>query len=349
MKSKLFAFFTLSILLLNSAASGVGDVESRRVADTSGLVALLPASDAVVVVDVNRFLNSALPQMLSGNQPMLADVTRAIDDARARTGIDFRQFEYVAAGVTATKVAPKKYDFDTVIVARGQVNTGALIAAAKLAVKGKYREERIGERTVSIFEPVQVAQQNLPQGQAKKAGLISKVFGGKREIAATSLDGSTIIVGSVDKVRLALSGTSRVSPDISGLLSKSTAPVMSFAGKVPGGMSAFLPLDNDELGRQVDSIQYIYGTMDVNGTGTAINATARTAQAADATGLKDTLEGLQMLGKAFLGGASGADKQVYARLVENVRFTARGNEVTMDLAIAQADVNFLVGLLAKKK
>ena len=347
MKSKLFAFFTLSILLFNSAVFAATDVKSRKTIDTAGIVALLPASDAVVIVDTNRFLNSALPQMLSGNPPMLSEVTQAIDDAKARTGIDFRQFDYVAAGITATNVAPKKYDFDTVLVARGKVNTGALIAAAKLAANGKYREEKIGERTVSIFEPTEVVQQNLPPGQAKKAGLISKLFGGKREIAATALDGNTLAFGSVDKVRSAISGKSRVSPDISGLLSKTTAPVASFAAKVPGGMSAFLPLENDELGKQVDSIHYLYGSMDVNGTGTMLNATARTTQVAQATGLKDTLEGLQMLGKAFLGGASGADKQVYSRLVENVKFTARGNEVTMDLAIAQADVNFLIGLLAK--
>lgn len=348
MKSKLFAFFALSILLLNSAVVAVSDVKSRNAVDAAGIVALLPASDAVVVVDTNRFLNSALPQILSGNQAMFAEVTKAIDDAKARTGIDFRQFDYVAAGITATNVAPKKYEFDTVLVARGKVNTGALIAAAKLAANGKYREEKIGERTVSVFEPTEVIQQNLPQGQAKKVGLISKIFGGKREIAATALDGNTLVFGSVEKVRLALSGKSRVSPDILGLLSKTTAPVASFAAKVPGGMRAYLPLDNDELGKQVDSIQYLYGSMDVNGSGTVLNATARTAQAAHATGLKDTLEGLQMLGKAFLGGASGADKQVYARLVDNVKFTARANEVTMDLSIAQADINFLIGLLAKK-
>ncbi len=87
--------------------------------------------------------------------------------------------------------------------------------------------------------------------------------------------------------------------------------------------------------------------MDVNGAATTINATARTAQAADATGLKDTLEGLQMIGKALLGSAKGADKQLYGRLLETVKFTAKGNEVTMDLAIAQSDMNQLVGLLAK--
>jgi hypothetical protein len=54
-----------------------------------------------------------------------------------------------------------------------------------------------------------------------------------------------------------------------------------------------------------------------------------------------------MLGKAFLGNAKGADKQVYARLIENVKFTALGNEVSMNLAIAQTDIDFLVGLLAK--
>ena len=347
MKSKLLAFFTLSILLLNSAVFAAADVKSRGKVDTAAIVALLPASDAVTVIDMKRFLGSAIPQMLSGNQQLLGEVNKALDDAKARTGIDFRQFEYIAAGVSATKVDVKKYDFDTVIVARGQINSGALLAAAKLAANGKYSEEKIGERTVVVFEPTEVIQQNLPQGQAKKAGLLSKVFGGKREIAATSLDGTTLIFGSVERVKLALSGTSRVSPDVANLLPKTTAPVMSFAGKVPGGLSVFLPLENDELGKQVDSIQYLYGSMDVSGMATMINATARTAQAADATGLKDTLEGLQMIGKALLGSAKGSDKQLYGRLLETVKFTARGNEVTMDLSIAQSDMNQLVGLLNK--
>ena len=347
MKSKLLAFFTLSILLLNSAVLAIGDVKSKGKVDASGLVSLLPASDAVAVIDMKRFLNSAIPQILSGNQQLLGEVNKALDDAKARTGIDFRQFEYIAAGVSATKVDAKKYDFDTVIVARGQINSGALLAAAKLAANGKYREEKIGERSVFVFEPTEVIQQNLPQNQAQKAGLLSKVFGGKREIAATSLDGTTLIFGSVARVKLALSGTSRVSPEVSNLLPKTTAPVMAFAGKVPGGMSVFLPLENDELGKQVDSIQYLYGMMDVTPTATTVNATARTAQAADAAGLKDTLEGLQMIGKALLGNARGVDKQLYGRLLETVKFTSRGNEVTMDLSIAQADMNQLVGLLAK--
>jgi hypothetical protein len=347
MKNKLFVLITLSVLAFNTAAQSVAD-KTRRVAGSTGIVSLLPASDGVVVMDVKRFLNSALPQMLSGNQAMLAEVTKAIDDAKARTGIDVRQFDALAAGVTATKVKEKEYDIDSVLIARGQVNTGTILAAAKLAANGRYREEKFGSKTIYIFEAREIASQNAAQAGTKTAGLIKKLLGSfRKEMAASAIDANTLVFGSVEKVRDAVSGTSRVDKEISGLLVKTTSPVATFAVRVPEGMSAFLPLDNDELGKNIDSIKYLYGSMDVAGTSTTLNATARTLQAEQAVSLKDTLDGLQMLGKVFLGGAKGADKQVYARLIENVRFSAKGNEVTMDLAIAQTDIDFLVGLLGK--
>jgi hypothetical protein len=347
MKSKLLVLFTLSVLIFNTAASAVEDTP-RKVVNTAGLVALLPASDGVVVFDIKRFLNSALPQMLSGNQAMLAEVTKAIEDAKAKTGIDVRQFDVLAAGITAKKIKEKEYDLDSVLIARGQVNTGAVLAAAKLAANGKYREEKIGAKTIYIFEAREIAAQNVPQTGTKTSRMINKVLGGfKKELAATAIDANTLAFGTVERIKDTVSGTSKVDKEISGLLNKTTASVATFAARVPEGMSAFLPLDNDELGKNIDSIKYLYGSMDVAGTSTALNATARTLQAEQAVSLKDTLDGLQMLGKVFLGGAKGADKQVYARLIENVRFSAKGNEVTMDLAIAQTDIDFLVGLLGK--
>ena len=169
-----------------------------------------------------------------------------------------------------------------------------------------------------------------------------------KEMGAYAVDANTLAFGSVAKVRATAEGTTKVDKEITDLLSKAVAPVATFAARVPAGMSAFLPLDNDELGKNIDSIKLIYGSMSVNGTSTILNATARTLQADQAVSLKDTLDGLQMLGKMFLGSAKGADKQVYARLIENVKFSNKGNEVSMDLAIAQTDVDFLVGLLAKK-
>lgn len=348
MKSKLFAIFTLSVLTFNLAGSAVADTK-RKAVDSTAIVAMLPASDGVAVIDVKRFLTSALPQMLSGNQKMLAEVTTALDEAKAKTGIDVRQFKTVAAGITARRVKEKEYDFDTVMIARGQLNAGALVAAAKLAANGKYREEKAGERIIYIFAAKEIAAQKVPGATSSKtAAAIHKALGGlSRELAVTVIDPQTLAFGSLERVKETVSGTSKVGTDISELLNKTTSSVATFAARVPEGMSAFLPLDNDELGKNIDSIKYLYGSMDVVGATTSLNATARTLQADQAVSLKDTLEGLQMLGKMFLGNAKGADKQVYARLVDNVKFTAKGNEVSMDLAIAQTDIDFLVGLLAK--
>lgn len=349
MKSKLFAIFTLSVLVLNLTGSAMADPKAKKLSNGPALVAMLPASDGVVVFDIKTFLGSALPQMLSGNQAMLAEVTKAIDEAKTKTGIDVRQFETLAAGVSATKIRDKEYDLETVLIARGQVSSGALLAAAKLAAKGKYREEKIGEKTMFIFEAREVIAQNAPQGTAQGTGIAAKAMKAfSKEMAAYAVDANTLAFGSVEKVRATAAGSSKVDREITGLLSKAAAPVATFAARVPEGMSAFLPLDNDELGKNIDAIKYMYGSMSVNGTSTTLNATARTAQADQAVGLKDTLDGLQMLGKVFLGSAKGADKEVYARLIENVKFANKGNEVSMELAIAQTDMDFLVGLLAKK-
>ena len=132
---------------------------------------------------------------------------------------------------------------------------------------------------------------------------------------------------------------------IVSLLDGAPGAVTSFATRVPAGMKSFIPMDNDELGKNIDSIQYVYGNADVAGDLATVHMTARTLQNAQAKSLHETLQGLQMLGKAFLGGAKGADKQVYARMIGNAKFTQRANEVVLDLQVPQSDIDILVGSL----
>jgi hypothetical protein len=129
------------------------------------------------------------------------------------------------------------------------------------------------------------------------------------------------------------------------MLEKDPTSVAAFAAKPPTGLKAFIPLDNDELGKNIDSIQYIYGSANLVGDKANIHVTARTLQNAQAAGLHETLEGLQVVGKAILGGAKGADKKVYARLIESAKFSVKANELTFDLTVPQSDIDVLVGLL----
>lgn len=339
MKYRIFAFLVLSILVLNLGGSTFADSKTVK-AQTNQLVSLLPASDGVATFNVKRFFSEALPKLLSSNQPLLAKVTGEIDRFKESTGIDVRQFDYIAAGATAKNIGEKKYDLDPVVIARGQISSASLIGAAKLASNGKYTEERIGDRTIYVFEGKRLVS-SVPSKPGEPASeVVTRISG---TVAVTAIDSTTIAFGTLDRVRQTVESRTKVGHDITSLLDRNQAAIVNFAAKMPAGMKSFIPLDNDELGKSIDSIQYVYGTGDMVGDMASVHMVARTLQNSHATSLFETLEGLQMLGKAFLGGAKGSDKQVFRRLIENVKFTVKANEVTFDLQVLQSDIDILVG------
>ena len=348
MKSRIFALGLLGVLLLNIAGPVLADTRGTAVkkSPANQLALLLPASDAIVTLDVKRFFGVALPRLLSANQTVLADILGKVDEMKATTGIDIRQFEYLAAGVTAKKTGEKQYDLEPVVIIRGQVNAGGLLGAAKLAANGKYREERAGEKTIYVFAAKDIAAQAKQQVPGGKTGMADRIIGKlSEEVAVSTIDANTLVLGSLPRVRQALSGKSTVGSDLTGMLGKGETSVVSFAAKLPAGMKSFLPIDNDELGKNIEAIRYIYGNVDMTADSLSVDMTARTLQNAQASALLDTLQGLQMVGKALLGGSKAPDKQIYARLVEKANFSVKGNEVMLDLQVPQTDIDVLVGMI----
>lgn len=344
MKKRIITGFALLAFAVNIGTTALADVPSKgKTARASQLVALLPAADGVATVDAKAFFGTALPTVLSGNQPLLAKVTGHLDEFKGKTGIDLRQFDQMAIGFTARQITGKKFDVEHVVLARGQVNAGSLVGAAKLAANGKYREERVGSRTVYIFAAKEIAAQHKPQTTGSTAAGVEKGISRlPSEIAVTVYDSNTIAFGSMPMLRQTLEGKTKLGSDISTLLNGQVPAVVNFASKMPAGMKSFLPIENDELGKNIESIRYLYGRMDVAAGSATVQTTARTQTAANATGLHETLEGLQLLGKAFLGSTNTADKQVYARMIDNARFTAKGTDVTLDLVVPQSDLDILV-------
>ena len=334
MKYRIFAVLVLSVLVINLGGSTFAESKARR--SGAELVSLLPASDGVMILDVKRFFGDALPKLLASNQQMLGKVTGHIETLQSKSGIDIRQFDSAAVGATIRRIGDKNYDLDPVVIARGQASSASVITASKLAAKSKVREERVGDRVMYVFEE-KVSTLNPSQG------LVTT-----REVAVASLDSVTVAFGDSARVRQTLEGRTKVGSDIAGLLDRNPTSVTSFAARVPAGMKAFLPLESDDLGKNIDSIQYVYGNANVEAGLASVQMTARTLQAAQAKSLHETLAGLQSLGKAFLGGAKAPDKQVYSRLINNVKFTQKGNEVVLDLQVPQSDIDILVGSLRVK-
>ena len=349
MRTKSFAAAVVAVLLLNF--TGLAAVDNRRPtikkAQVSRLVALLPASDGVAVFEAKRFLNDALPKLLAANQPLLAEVMAKITEMETRTGVDLRKFDQVAVGVASKQISAKETDYEPVAIASGDISAGALIAIAKLASNGTYRVETISGHIVYIFVPKDVAKKTAAKKvNSQVADTIDRALDAMRgEFAVTAISGNTLAIGSLARVRETLGGQSHVSPELTALLSQKETTVASFAIRTPDGMAKMVALDNDEIGANIDSIQLLSGYVDVAAAGTTLHVAARTKQPEQAQNLKDTVDGFQMIGKAFFGGSKKPDQQVYARLIKNVKTDIHASDVTLDIFIPQADIDALVAKL----
>lgn len=343
MKNKIIVWFILIAFVLSAFA--LIFVDAKATGKTNDLAGLLPASDMVVTLDAQRLFNQAMPQILSANQEKLADINRKIDDLKNKTGLDARQFEQVAIGLATKQISAKDVEFEPFVLARGSFNSGALVAVAKMASGGKYREEKIGNRTIYVFTAKEFVDKNLPN---KNNSYFDKLFEKvtkslDREVAVTTFDEKTLAFGTPARVREAFEKKTRVGNDVLGLAYRNPNAVVSFGGKMPNGMSAFLPFENDELGKNLDAIRQMSGALNVENKNAAVSIMAKTLKDEQAQGLKETVEGLQMLGKVFLGNSKSADKQVYARMIENAKISRTGSEVLFDLQVPQSDIDVILG------
>lgn len=346
MKNKVFALFAAAVLLVNAAGPALADVKAKKQkAQTNGLVSMLPESDGVLTLDAKRFFSTALPSILAGNQPMLSQILAKVDDIQTKTGIDLRQFEQVAVGVRSSKVSATQVDFEPVVIARGTFQPATLVAAAKLASKGTYREENIGGKTVYVFSAKDLAKKNAPQpNNSIIRGTIDRTIDKlAEEVAVTALNANTLAVGSTAMVRKTLEAKTRVSADLVNMLSRKPESVASFAARTPGGLGKFVPLDNDEIGKNIDAIRMISGSLDMANGSAFVNIAAKTMTPAQAQGLQETIDGLMFLGKAAFGGSARKDQQVYARLIDAAKVTRSGNEVMLDVSVPQSDIDILIG------
>jgi hypothetical protein len=341
---KKFFAFTLALLFVLNTAAFADTKRKAASSQTNRLVALLPASDGVVFLDMQRLLNDAIPQLLSANPAKLNEINEHIDQIKTQTGFDLRQFEQIAVGISLKQTATAKNLVDPVILARGKYNSDALLTLAKIALKGKYREEKVGSKTVYIF----AAREILTEHKAKLAGnmpgkildfLLQKM---PPEIAVASLDANTLAIGSIARVRETFESKAKIGTALAALVSRKPGSVMSFAANTPSGMNQFFDLDDDMLGRSLGSIRQLHGDVNVANGNVLASITAKSASAEQAKALGETLEGLQSLIKSLLNSARGEDKKVYARILESAKITRLGMDVSIDLQVANADVALLI-------
>jgi hypothetical protein len=339
MKRKLVPTLLALAALAAPALSAHAQTTGRRAAvpaRTPAAQALpLPASDAVALIELRRLLNEAVPRALAGDAARAAQVNADIEQFKTRTGIDARAFESLAVGTRAVQLPSGATKLDHVVaVARGAFDEAAIVAAGRAAAGTSYASAPHAGKTVHVFGV---------NDQLKLFGLVRLRVS---ELAVAALDANTLAVGEPAAVRAAIdaqAGRGRV--DAALMNTPRTADdLVVFAGNVPPGALTGVDVGLPEVNRSIASIRGFRGALMMTAGGFAMTTALRSATAADAQRLGQTVEALRAIAPGLLAQAGERGRMARAA-VESLKVTTQGAEVQLRVELAQGDVASLLRAL----
>lgn len=317
--------FYASTLAVVFAAFAAASAQAQSAAATLPL----PAADAVLTLDVRTLFAEVIPRTFVSDKARLAQVNADVDEFKARTGIDAREFDTLAVGARIVALPSGATKLDRVTaVARGRFKTEALVAAARAAAKGGLAEQKHGGKTVYVA---------TVNDQLKLFGLARMRV---KELAFAVLDANTLALGEPEDVRAAIDAQAgRGLADMSLLnFPKGAGDFLAFAGNVPAGALAGVKTDiSPSVDRAIASVRGFYGTVGSTPAGMQLMTSLRAGTASDAKQLYDVVNALRQLAPGFI--LMAGEKWGFARgLVDGMKLTTKGNEVQLRLEVPQADV-----------
>jgi len=298
------------------------------------LLASLPESDAVAQIRVRRLINDVMPRLLAGNPAKLAQANADIDQFKTRTGVDPRAFDQIALSVRYSYPSEGITKLQTVGLAKGSFNPGAIVAAGRLAANGKYREEKYQGKTIYVF---------LLDQEVRFLGL----FGFKvRQLAASPLDANTLAIGDPQSVKSVIDvgrGRKHANAELIALASRDTDAIIGFGSNVSAALLNNLDIGNASIANDLSAVRQIYGSVGTDEKDVELFVGARTVNADSARNLGDTLEGLKQFGGLFINRLTGAKGILAKSALTNLRIVTQANELQIRTAVAQAEIGPLMG------
>ena len=324
-------------LLLTLSISVIGLAQRNRTPTSTKaaptLLSSLPPSDAVVIINITRVFNEALPKLLAENPAKLAEVTNELANFKVQTGLDPRSFDQIALSLSYKYPREGITKVSTVALARGTFNAGGMVAAGRLAANGKYLEQKYQGKTIYIFSLAR---------QVRLFGLWDVKVG---ELAVTALDANTLALGELDAVRGAIDSTKagkHANPELVALAGRDADAIVGFGGNVSPKLLENLSRTNDTVARELTAVRQVYGTLGMTGSDLELMLTARTVDSYSAKNLGDTVEGLKQLGGFFINRLTGAKGTLARSALDNLKTTTTGNELEIRTAVAQSQVAPLI-------
>lgn len=299
------------------------------------LLALLPDSDIVGVIDMPRVSRDLLPVLKTIETAGIARLAADFEDFAASAGLDPSKASSAVVGV---KLAGLKIG-GGVLVAEGIDIDPKAIEKAALAKAWKFRV--IDPETRPVYELERVVPPAAGTTDPPKSdSMFLASLGGKR-VAAGDLN-------SVKAVAANASNASRTAGNLiarGGIAQNTAAGLIKFSLVIPDDIRQMLD-GQGELFKQVAAVRVIFGTLDITADQSAsLAARLATNSKDEALQMGTSLKSLVGLGKALLGGSDDPLMKGIAQLVDQVQIGSAESDVTLNLLVPKS----LLDQLTKSK
>ncbi|HEV2883209.1 MAG TPA: hypothetical protein VGW36_00030 [Pyrinomonadaceae bacterium] len=332
MNISFFKFICAALVLSASISNFVLAQGSRRTPAASpatGLLSQLPASDAVALIKVRRVLDEAMPKLLAENPAKVAEVNSELAKFQTQTGLDPRAFEEIALGLQYSYPSEGVTKINTVALAKGTFNAGAMVAAGRVAANGKYREQKYQGKTIYVF---------TLDRQVRLFGLWDVKVA---DLAVTSLDTNTLAMGTLAGVQNVVDAQRTrkyANPELLALAARDPNAIFGFGGNISEALLQNLRISNDGIARELTAVRTVYGTLGMTASDLELMLAARTVDNYSAKNLSDTVEGLKQFGALFINRLSAAKGTLARTALNNLTITTTGNELQLRTAVGQSQV-----------
>jgi hypothetical protein len=305
----------------------------RSPSTTDELIAILPASDLIAVVDVGRAFNELLPKLAGITTGGVDKLAKSIQDFTLKTGIDPSKIQRAVVSLSMDGSQGSG-----VILIQGLDPDAKQIEAVMKEFGSEFKTSDYKGKTIYNV---------LSKAKAPSAGPLSLKTD---EIALAALGGQRVAFGDLKAVMQVIdiqTGAAKggVTAAMTGALAETRASALvRFALNIPESLRAEAANQGD-LFKSVAAIKMILGTFDVaSDFSLALDTIIRTASQTDATELENGLKGLVDLVKGIFGGGD-PKTNLIAQLLDHVKIGSKVNEVSLSITVPRE----IIDQLAKKE
>ena len=306
---------------------------SSNTSSTDELMAMLPPSDLIAVVDVGRAFNELLPKLASITTGGLDKLAKSIQDFTQKTGVDPTRIRNAVLSLSMDGAQGAG-----VIIIQGIDPDAKQIEAVMREFGSEIKSSDYKGKTVyNVISTI----------KAPSAGPLSLKTD---EVALAALGAQRVAFGDLKMVKQVIdiqTGAAKggVTPAMTGALGETRASaLLRFALNIPESLRTEAASQGD-LFKSIAAIKMILGAFDVAGDlSLSLDTVIRTASQNDATELENALKGLVELVRGIFGGGD-PKTNFFAQLLDQVKIGSKVSDVSLSISLPRA----LMDQLSKKE